>query len=130
MPSTTADYALRAVIFLSRQRVGELVRDDIATAIGAPRNYLSKTLNALTKAGITTSSAGRYGGFALAEPAHRLTLDRVVRVFEDEPMPARCMLGNRPCNSEKPCHAHRRWRAISKTRDDALKATTIADLLE
>lgn len=130
MPSTTAEHALRAVIYLCRQPPGQLVSaDEVADAIGAPRNYLSKTLNALARAGIAVSAAGRYGGFAIARPAHRITLDMIIRVFEDRAPESRCMLGGRPCDNRLPCKAHQRWTAITQAHDDALRATTVADLI-
>ena len=130
MLSTTADHALRAVLFLGAKRDDAVVSsDEIAHAIGAPPNYLSKTLNALTKAGITASTPGRYGGFSLAVPAHRLTVHDVVKVFDSPDGSPHCLLGPRPCNPSRPCVAHRRWAAIDGVRGAALRATTIADLL-
>lgn len=130
MLSTTADHALRAVLFLgARHDVPSATADEIASAIGAPRNYLSKTLNVLTKAGITRSSAGRYGGFSLAVPPHRLTVHDVVKVFDSPESSPRCLLGARPCNPSQPCSAHRRWIAMDGVHGASLRATTIADLL-
>ena len=40
--------------------------DTIAGALGAPRNYLSKTLNVLAKHEIVDGVRGVHGGFALA----------------------------------------------------------------
>jgi Rrf2 family protein len=130
MLSTTADHALRAVLFLGAQRDAPVVSaDEIARAIGAPSNYLSKTLNALTKAGITASTPGRYGGFSLAVPVHRLTVHDIVKVFDAPDGSSHCLLGARPCNPARPCVAHRRWVAIDGVHGAALRATTIADLL-
>jgi Rrf2 family protein len=130
MLSATADHALRAVLFLARQASNRVTSaDDIADAIGAPRNYLSKTLNTLTKAGVTSSVPGRRGGFALAIPPHRLTLHHLVTVFDEPVTGARCLLGDRPCTSDHPCAAHQRWTQIDHARDMALRSTTIADLL-
>lgn len=102
---------------------------EIADAIGAPRNYLSKTLHALTRAGVTTSVPGRGGGFALAVPTQSLTLARLIEVFDDAEAPRRCLLGDRPCTADHPCAAHQRWTQIHRAHDDALGSTTIADLL-
>jgi len=130
MPSTTAEHSLRAVIYLSRQPTGQLISaDELADAIGAPRNYLSKTLNALVKAGIAVSAAGRYGGFAIARPPNRITLDMVVRVFDGRAPQPRCMLGDRPCDSRNPCKAHQRWAAIDQAYAEALRTTTVSDLI-
>lgn len=130
MLSATADHALRAVLFLAQQPEGRVTSaDDIADAIGAPRNYLSKTLNTLTKAGITTSAPGRRGGFTLAVTPGELTLHRLVNVFDVEPTLRRCLLGNRPCSPEHPCAAHQRWTSIDRAADAGLRSTTVADLL-
>jgi Rrf2 family protein len=127
--STTADHALRAVLFLAQQPGDSIASAvEIADAIGAPRNYLSKTLHTLTRAGLTTSVAGRGGGFALAVPPHRLTLARLISVFDTAEAPSHCLLGDRPC-TEHPCAAHQRWTQIRRAHDFALRSTTIADLL-
>jgi len=130
MLSVTADHALRAVLFLGREHARcPLPAEEIAGAIGAPANYLSKTLNTLAKAGVLASVAGRQGGFSLAVPPYRLTLARIVTVFDQPSPPGRCLLGDRPCDPVTPCSAHRRWTAISHSYLGALQTTTIADLL-
>ena len=130
MLSTTADYALRALLFLGR-RYGEgpVRADEIADAIGAPQNYLSKTLNALAKAGLVTSNRGPSGGFALTGSPDTISLAQVIDCF-DEPRPqTRCLLGNRPCNRDKPCAAHARWTAIRNQYRGTFTSTSLADLL-
>ena len=53
MLSRTAGYAVRAVIVLARAYGKRAISaDEIASTLGAPRNYLSKTLNALVRRGI------------------------------------------------------------------------------
>lgn len=130
MLSNTADYALRAILLLAREHSGRLVRaEEIAEAIGAPRNYLGKTLHALARAGIVTSGRGPQGGFALAVDPRLLTLAQVADLF-DEPRPRpRCMLGNGPCNPAIPCAAHHRWTAIRAAQRAPFATTSIADLL-
>ena len=130
MLSSTSDYALRAVLFLARDREGRSRRaDEIADATAAPRNYLAKTLNALAKAGIVASARGPQGGFVLACDPAALTVARVVDCF-DEPRPQRrCMLGTAPCDPARPCSAHNRWTAMTHERRNAFVTTTIADLL-
>jgi len=128
--SHTSDYALRAALLLARQDGPRPLRaDEIADAIGAPRNYLAKTLNALAKAGIVNSARGPMGGFTLAVEPAKLTLARVIDCF-DEPRPqTRCMLGAGPCDRAHPCAAHHRWTAITSARREPLATTTLADML-
>jgi len=130
MLSSTSDYALRALLVLAQASDGRPLRaDQIAHATGSPANYLAKTLNALAKAGLVTSTRGPFGGFVLAVPAEELTVARIIDCF-DEPRPqTRCLLGNAPCDLRHPCAAHHRWTALKAARRDALADTTVADLL-
>ena len=130
MLSQTADYALRATLVLARRHGEGPVRvERIAAATGAPRNYLSKTLHALGKAGIVSSARGPAGGFTLAVAPDALTLARVIDCFDGPRTQTRCLLGTGPCDPARPCAAHRRWTAIADARRAPLATTTVADLL-
>ena len=130
MLSSTSDYALRAILVLAQVTDGRPLRaDQIARATASPANYLAKTLNALAKAGLVTSTRGPFGGFVLAVPAAELTLAHIIDCF-DEPRPqTRCLLGSAPCDPRRPCTAHERWTAVKATRRAALANTTVADLV-
>jgi Rrf2 family iron-sulfur cluster assembly transcriptional regulator len=128
MLSATADHAVRAMLVLARAR--RVMRaDEIATATGAPQNYMAKTLNALARSGLVTSSRGPAGGFALAIPATSIPIARVVDLFDTPRLQTRCMLGNVPCDPTHPCAAHDSWTRIMRARRDPLLTTTIADLV-
>ena len=130
MLTLTADYALRAILVLARESEGKAMQADrIAEAIGAPRNYLSKTMNVLAKAGIVTSTRGPLGGFALAIPAHQLFVAQIADVFEEHRPHTKCLLGRRPCNPNEPCAAHARWSAMMRSARGSLSTTTVSDLL-
>jgi Rrf2 family protein len=130
MLSQTAEYALRAILYLARVRSGEPVSaDSIAEALDAPRNYLAKTLNTLAKRGFLSSTRGPFGGFRLSLEPAALTVGELIRTF-DEPRPrARCLLGGRRCDGLQPCAAHSRWEAVTAEMWSPLNGTTIADLL-
>jgi Rrf2 family protein len=129
MLSLTAEYALRAVLALARMGAGAALRsNDIADRTGAPRNYMSKTLNALAREGILASRRGPAGGFSLRVAPSDLTVERIARPFSAERPAARCLLGDRWCDPFRPCAAHGRWTAVL----DAARAplsVTIAELL-
>lgn len=131
MLSATSDHAIRAVLVLARHYGHRPLRaEEIADAIGAPRNYLGKTLNSLAKQGLVTSSRGPTGGFLLAVSPSELTLAQVVDCF-DEPRrgPQKCLLGTSLCDAGHACAAHHQWTEITEARRAPLSATTIADLL-
>lgn len=128
--NSTAQTALRAVLCIAEQGDDRPMRvDDIAAALDCPRNYLSKTLHALTRAGILNSTRGPKGGFRLADPAARLALARVVRPFE----PAgerRCLMGRATCGDAHPCVVHHRWSRTAAAVENFFGQTTVADLLK
>lgn len=129
MLSQTAEYALRAVLYLAGRPPGTLVRvDEIATALGLPSNYLSKTLQILARSGVLTSTRGRHGGFALLVPATRLTLQEVVGPFERAVEERRCLLGNPTCSDRTACAAHVKWKATSEQIASFFRTTMVADI--
>jgi Rrf2 family protein len=130
MLSRTADYAVRAVVLLARHHGKRLVSaDEIASVLGAPRNYMSKTLNTLARRGVLTSMRGPGGGFGLALAPDALSVATVIDVFADaRPVVTRCLLEDRPCNIDEPCSAHRRWMTITRIAREPLVGTTIGEL--
>jgi Rrf2 family protein len=130
MLSATAEHAVRAVLLLARHDGAKaLSADAIAAELGAPRNYLAKTLNALAKAGIVHSARGAAGGFTLAIPPDSLTLARIIAPFDDHARTPACMLRNRACDAQHPCAVHARWNAIVGHAAARFEQTTIAQLL-
>lgn len=129
--SQTAQYALRAVVHLSEHPDrGPLRVDDIAHALHVPRNYLSKTLHALARAGVLDSTRGPSGGFELARPASHILLTEVLEPFGAVPDQHTCLLGHQVCNDRKPCQAHEQWKGASAAMKAFFDRTTVADLAE
>jgi Rrf2 family transcriptional regulator, iron-sulfur cluster assembly transcription factor len=128
--SQTSEYALRAVLYLARHHGERISADTIARALGAPSNYMSKTLHQLARAGVVEGTRGRTGGFRLAIPASKLTVARVADTFGTPAGRPICLLGDRPCNARNPCSVHHRWTAVTEAMTTPLATTTIADLLQ
>lgn len=133
MLSDTAEYALRAVLFIA-DRSGNgnhpVPVEIVARTLGMPANYLSKTLNQLTKAGILSSQRGPHGGFRLATGADDLRLVQIVAPFDEVGGIRRCLLGREACSDANPCPAHARWKAVADRIQAFFAGTTVADLLE
>jgi Rrf2 family protein len=127
--SQTAEYALRAVLFLADRDGAPASVDDIAAALHVPRNYLSKTLHRLAAEGVLASARGRGGGFRLAVDPGRLTLLRIVEPFDRLTGERRCLLGRPECSDRSPCPAHRQWGAVSERVAAFFRERTVADLL-
>lgn len=128
--SKTADHALRAVLYLAQHEdEGPLPAERIAEALGAPANYLSKTLHQLARASIVRGYRGPKGGFRLAVPAEELSLARVIEPFDDLSRRKVCLLGDRPCTDQDPCAVHVAWTSIVGNARRPLRETTVADLM-
>jgi Rrf2 family protein len=127
----TADYALRALLFLARQETdtGYVQARAIAKATGMPANYAGKVLNALAREGLVESARGPTGGFRLAVPPETITAAQIVDLFSPSVPNSRCILGTTNCNPRRPCAAHARWTAVLDAQRAPLAATTIADLI-
>jgi Rrf2 family transcriptional regulator, iron-sulfur cluster assembly transcription factor len=130
MLSQTAGYALRATLFLARAAPRQTVTaDTIARALGAPANYLSKTLHALAKTGIVEGVRGPSGGFRLMVPPSELTVARIIEAFDEPASHPVCIMGGRECDADQPCRVHTHWLAVTEAMRQPLRVTTLADLL-
>ena len=130
MLSKTAEHALRATIFLAREgRDRPLSAESIADGVGAPRNYLGKTLGSLVSHCIVSSSPGRGGGFQLAIPADELTVARIVDAVDPPRRERMCLMGGRPCVPHDPCVAHLQWKVVLNLFRGHIEGLTVADLL-
>lgn len=131
MLSRTAEYALRATLLLARNADGDsMSTEDIALALGAPRNYLGKILNTLVRRGMLHSARGPHGGFTLAVSSDQLSVADIVGLFTEPKAPAsRCLMGNRHCNPDDPCVAHERWIELTQRARVPLMRTTISELM-
>lgn len=131
MLSRTADHALRALLYLARQEGGGPVTvDRIADALGAPRNYLGKTLHTLASRGLLDGMRGPAGGYRLrAHPTDVFVADLLEGLDETRRGRATCLLGDKPCDELQPCAAHARWMSVLDAAWAPFRTTTLADLL-
>lgn len=128
--SSTAQIALRAVLHIAEHGGEGPVRvEQIATAIGTPRNYLSKTLHSLARAGVLRSTRGPKGGFQLVDLPEEVPLSRVVGPFEPTGE-QRCLVGRPNCGMGPPCLAHHHWSSVATAVQEFFGNTTVADLLK
>jgi Rrf2 family protein len=129
MLTQTAEYALRAVLFLGALPPDTLVRvNDIAEPLKIPRNYLSKVLYELARREILSSVRGPHGGFSLAQDPRTLTLSAVIEPFD--PFEDRCLLMRRDCSDSTPCIAHHQWKQVAGQVRGFFRNTTVAEMLE
>ncbi len=124
-----ADYAIRAVVDLTRHRgEGRRRSSDIAQDMDIPAGYLPQVLADLVNAGIVASRAGPGGGHTLAvDPALTSLLDVLRAVDEAEPSTT-CVLRGGPCRRDGVCTVHDPWTRAQQALFDVLGATTLQDV--
>jgi Rrf2 family protein len=130
MLSGTAEYALRAVVYLARgDSQAPVQADELARAVDVPRNYLGKILHQLVRARILRSTRGKHGGFRLARSPRDVTLLEIASLFDRIEGRRRCLLGRAECSDLNPCPVHHRWRETSEQISRFFRETTLADVL-
>jgi Rrf2 family protein len=128
MISTTSEYALRALVHLSKApEDGAILGRDLARATGVPPNYLSKILLSLRNAGYLTTARGSGGGYKLASSPDEIFLIDVVELFEGSKAKPVCFLSHtKSCGEEDACTAHKAWRELSMAYRGFLVSTTVS----
>jgi Rrf2 family protein len=102
MISQTAEYALRAMVFLCDHEGESHTADKISAHTKVPVGYLSKIMQQLVRAGLVSSRRGPYGGFTTALPADELNVLNVIDAVDPLKRLDGCPLhlkshGNRLC---------------------------------
>jgi Rrf2 family protein len=126
--STTAEYALRAVVFLAREPGRPRTTQQVAEATRVPGSYLSKVLQALVRGGIIESVRGIYGGYRLAGAPDGLTVLAVINSVDPIRRIRACPLGI-DAHGVRLCPLHRRLDEAIALAEQAFAETTIAGLL-
>ena len=123
----TAEYALRAVVWLGREAGHIESADDLAEGTKVPRRYLHKVLQDLVHAGLVRSQPGPGGGYALAKSPERISILDVVNAAASLERIDRCPLGLRSHTSL--CPLHKELDRVYAATEQALSSVSIAQLL-
>lgn len=128
MISITAEYALRAVVFLARGPQQAWTTKEVADATRISVSYLSKVLQALVRAEIVRSVRGIYGGYQMdASPAELTVLD-IINSVDPIRRIRQCPLGLDEHHTRL-CPLHRRLDETIAQSERALAETSVAELL-
>jgi len=104
MLSKTAEYALRAVVWLASNPEQPAAAEPLADQTQVPRRYLHKVLQDLVRAGLVQSRSGPGGGYALQQPAKKITILDVVTAVDPPERIHHCPLGLKSHTSLCPLH--------------------------
>jgi Rrf2 family transcriptional regulator, nitric oxide-sensitive transcriptional repressor len=128
MFSKTVEYALRAVAYLGYEAPDARTTEQISDATRVKPAYLSKVLQALSRAGIVKSQRGVGGGITLARRAEELTILEVVNAVDPIQRIKTCPLGLKT-HGVRLCPLHRRLDDALASVEAAFRSTTLAEVL-
>ena len=89
--SKKSEYALRALIELTRNYGHPITRQEIGARQNVPVVFLKQILLRLKHAGLVASTRGVQGGYALIKPPSKVTLGHVIRILDGPLAPISCV---------------------------------------
>ena len=128
MISQTAEYALRAIVFLADHAGEPKTVEAIAGETKVPVGYLAKIMHSLAKAGLVTSQRGIHGGFTLNRDPKVLNMYDVVQAVDPINRITTCPLGVEGHGANL-CPLHRTLDNTMGAVEMAFKKMTIHQVL-
>ena len=123
------DYAVRAMISIARQPIGERRKTrQITTEMDLPQRYATQILASLTRGGLLDAAAGPDGGYSLARPSSEISVLDIVEQAEGSITIDECVLRGGPCDWARVCPIHTTWSEAQQALTARLAATSLADL--
>ncbi|MGE5173087.1 MAG: RrF2 family transcriptional regulator [Betaproteobacteria bacterium] len=123
-----ADYAVRTVLYLARDRDHTASAAQVAHAMEIPKSFLAKILQRLVRSHILTSMRGKNGGFRLAKKPSEITLLAILESIQGPAGINICAIDSRRCRLSATCTVHPVWVQIRKDVERRLRKQTIESL--
>lgn len=127
-----ADNAFRVILYLAGLPEGEKsTARTISEAMNISVQFTLKTLNKLTKNGLTCAFRGVNGGYALNKAADEISLRAIIEVVDGPIAINRCLIDANYCNRNYAdhCEVHNALASVQNTLVEALDAITVDKLL-
>ena len=134
MLTNKGKYGLKAMVHLAGLEPGALAQvQDVADSNAIPKKFLDQILSELRNAGLVFSKKGKGGGYALARPAHQISVGQIVRVLDGPLAPIQCasVTAYRPCDDcgdEKACTVRLIMVKARNAIASVLDSHTLADM--
>ncbi len=124
-----ADYAVRTVLYLARNRARTASVQEVARAMHIPKSFLAKIVQRLVRSHILVSMRGMKGGFMLAAKPSEISLLDILESIQGPTGINVCAIDSRKCRMSATCSVHPVWVQIRKEVERRMKKQTIAKLL-
>jgi Rrf2 family protein len=134
--SKKAEYALRAVVAMSRDNSGRTFAiQEIAKSEGIPLKFLEQILLVLKNGGVLRSKRGVGGGYQLARLPELIPLGEIIELIDGPAEPIACSIhaGKSTacdCHIIGSCSLGRTFAELRSQVQEWLMTTTVAKVLE
>jgi Rrf2 family protein len=119
-------YALRAMIVLSKGDKTPISLRFIAKKEGISFDYLEKIFSKLEKNGLIGSKRGATGGYFLVRSADKITLKDIFDATEESISVVDCQ--EEKCPRDGKCKASRAWKNVNNKIEKAFSSIKLSDL--
>ncbi|MDP2938477.1 MAG: Rrf2 family transcriptional regulator [Candidatus Omnitrophota bacterium] len=123
------DYAMRALMFMAKQKETMTSVSELAKELKIPRPFLRKILQVLNKKRILKSHKGQSGGFLLATPPNRIFLVDLIEILQGPLKLNTCLLKKTTCPDVTTCVLKKRIERIEAYVILQLKSINVTSLL-
>ncbi|HET7562123.1 MAG TPA: SUF system Fe-S cluster assembly regulator [Rhodanobacteraceae bacterium] len=128
--SRLADYASVVMACLARHPGEVLPAAQVGEETHLELPTVSKLLKRLAGAGLVESFRGAAGGYRLARAAREISLAEIVEALDGPIGLTECSMGHAGCERQSYCAVSRDWQGVGATIDRALRAVSLADMLQ
>jgi Rrf2 family protein len=124
-----ADYAVRVMIHMAALHTeGRVSLPELAAATDAPESFLSKVLQALSRAGLISSRRGQLGGFQISQGGREASMLKVIEAIDGPICLNVCLVSGKSCNRKTHCPAHPVWAQAQMAMLEVLSRAKVAEL--
>ena len=124
-----ADYGVRVMIHLAGPPTQERISlPALAEAADAPESFLSKVLQALSRAGLISSRRGQSGGFQISPQGRTASMRTVIEAVDGPICLNVCLVSGKSCRRKARCPAHPVWEQAQMAMLEVLSKAMIAEL--
>jgi len=124
----TAEYALRAVVWLAQNPGAPQTKADIAAATDVPSAYLAKVFQPLVRSGLIAGQRGIGGGYSLVRPPEEISLLDVVNEVDPIQRIESCPL-SLESHGTRLCPLHTLLAQVIVAEEKRLAGTRVSDVL-
>ncbi len=125
-----SDYAVRAIIYLEKNRGRFVSSSEISKKENIPLIFLRRILQKLIKGKIAESKEGVNGGVKLTLSAQKISVADVINIIQGRIQLIECMFREKVCENRGKCIFRKKVLSIEKNVIEEFGKLTIKDLID